>query len=43
MNGPKGDRPAARYLDSQDYTELNQRGHNLAAAALIKLGLAPLR
>jgi lysophospholipase L1-like esterase len=43
MNGPKGNRPAAHYLDSQGYTELNQRGHNLAAAALIKLGLSPLR
>lgn len=43
MNGPKGNRPAAAYLDSQGYTELNQRGHNAAAAALINLGLAPLR
>jgi hypothetical protein len=43
MNGPKGNRPAAAYLDSQGYTELDQRGHNAAAAALINLGLAPLR
>ncbi len=43
MNGPDGSRPAAAYLDSQGYTELNQLGHKAAAAALIKLGLAPLR
>jgi hypothetical protein len=43
MNGARGDRPAAAYLDPQGYTHLNQRGHQAAAAALIKLGLAPLR
>jgi hypothetical protein len=43
LNGPKGNRPAAVYLDSQGYTHLNHNGHEAAAAALIKLGLSPLR
>jgi hypothetical protein len=42
LNGPKGNKPAAAYLDSQGYTHLNQRGHQAAAVALNKLGLAPL-
>jgi lysophospholipase L1-like esterase len=41
MNGPHANEPAAAYL-AQDYTHLNRRGHEAAAAALIKLGLAPL-
>ena len=43
LNGPSGNKPAAAYLDPQGYTHLNQLGHKAAAAALIKLGLAPLR
>jgi lysophospholipase L1-like esterase len=42
MNGPHANEPAAAYL-AQDYTHLNRRGHEAAAAALIKLGPAPLR
>jgi hypothetical protein len=42
MNGPNGRHSAQAYLLG-DCTHLNQRGHNAAAAALIKLGLAPLR
>ncbi len=43
LNGPHGNKPAAAYLDPVGYTHLGQRGHQAAAAALIKLGLAPLR
>ena len=42
LNGPRANRPAGAYL-AQDYTHLNRRGHAAAAAALITLGLAPLR
>jgi hypothetical protein len=42
FNGPNGRRAAGAYL-SDDYTHLNQRGHDAAAAALIKLGLSPLQ
>ena len=41
MNGPHGRHSAQAYLLG-DCTHLNQRGHNAATAALIKLGLAPL-
>jgi hypothetical protein len=43
LNGPNGNKPATAYLDGQGYTHLNELGHKTAAAALIKLGLAPLR
>ena len=42
INGPHGDRSPAAYLDPVGYTHLGRRGHRAAAAALIKLGLAPL-
>jgi lysophospholipase L1-like esterase len=43
MNGPKGDKRAAAYLNSQDYTHLNERGHEAVGMALIHVGLAPLQ
>lgn len=43
LNGPSGNKPAAAYLDPHGYTHLNQLGHKAAAAALIKLGVLPLR
>jgi hypothetical protein len=41
FNGPHGRRAAGSYL--ADFTHLSQRGHDAAAAALISLGLRPLR
>jgi len=41
FNGPRGRKAAGANL--VDFTHLSQRGHNVAAEELIKLGLAPLQ
>ena len=43
FNGPSGRGDAAPYLEPSHGVHPNQRGHDLIARVLLRLGLAPLR
>jgi lysophospholipase L1-like esterase len=43
FNGPRGRDDAAPYLEPSHGVHPNQRGHDLIARVLVRLGLAPLR